>query len=705
MPSAPSSGSTAAAKLAAVTSVSEPKDINYKVTPTMWNYDNGAINQKFDFSGQVTALRLELNTQQASTVEIDLEDADFQVLSDPLFCHWAFNIEDVSVDSTRKFKTTKLSNSTDTAYLGDEADLEWVLGQRPIDFEIGDVFYRLCSLQSQQTNLTLTFEDRVASMLRDQSGALSWDRSQHTRAQFVAMLCRKAGVDYFIPELNVAQPVEIDTSTTGNSTTTQVTGHTISSAANLTVKGHAITKAQLSVANQICQLGEKLGAPSDAIVALLFDCIYESEMGLALSNPTSNYGGVLGGSKSIFSPDLSSAQAMITAAYKGGQGFTSAISLAKQKPGNIAWIGSQCTRPTPFDSSGISTQYESQSTPGGIQGTVSEATSIYAAYGGPRLTGSTTSATTSTGSYAFTRGPNEDSWDCIQRLASEVAWYAFARQNRLWFVSGNYLFQQQSQLSAQIGQDGVAWIDVDLDMGARDQTAECDIYARTDLWAALPGMVVSIVNRGPATGKWFVSQIQATPLDPTQNAQITVYKPVPKRAEPAANSSNSSTTTPAGVIANGSSSVLAAYNAAQALANKSTIYSKAARTLVPLSKVPQGANMFDCSGSVSEVLYLAGFKLPGGATTGSWAPVSGAFAAGVAGLQSGPGQMMTIWTNAEHIFLEFNLPGIGHFQGNTVSPTAGFDLYSWNTATAGWGGPTPGAGGAPQFTPLHYPGT
>ena len=149
--------------------------------------------------------------------------------------------------------------------------------------------------------------------------------------------------------------------------------------------------------------------------------------------------------------------------------------------------------------------------------------------------GKTTSVpqTTTTGTYAFQRGKNEDSYDCIQRLASEVAWYAFVRQNRLWFVSGNYLFQQDPQLTIEARKHGVDTIDLDLDMGAVDSIAQCTVNARTDIWAALPGMVVQVNKRGPATGKWMVSDVENHPLDLSQMAQITLQKAVPKRAEPA----------------------------------------------------------------------------------------------------------------------------------------------------------------------------
>lgn len=704
MSTALSKRTSASAKLAAVTSVPEPKDINYKINSVMWNYDNhGHPGLQFDFTDQVTGLRVTLGTSMASTVEIDLEDSDFAVLEDPLFKNWSFTIEDVAVDSQRKFKTNRVTNSINTKHLGDTADLEWVLGQRPIDMQVGDVFFRLCGIQSQQTTLTLTFEDRVSSKLRQKSGAKSWDRSRHTRAQFVAMLCREAGVEYFIPELDVVQPVEIDLSANGTSTQTHVTGKTISPNAQLTVKGAPATASQKKIASAILGVAHKLNAPYNAMIAMLYAAMGESALGAS----TGSQGGVFQttGVPSAYSGGtdyLAQAHGFLT----GGTSFGSPGAIAAANRGDPVW---QIANETEVNAVWLKSRGDSYgpSFPGGQAAGIAEAQAFVDAYGGPSTTGSSSSTSTSTGNYAFTRGANEDSWDCIQRLGSEVAWYAFARQNKLWFVSGNYLFQQESQLAAEVNKDGVMWIDVDLDMGARDQIAEVDIYAEASLWAALPGMMIDVVKRGPATGKWMVSQVQANPLNPTQPAQITAYKPIPKRAEPATDNAKTSTTNQA-VTAGGGSKVLAAFQAAQALSAKSLVYTKGKRALTPLAAISQGETLFDCSASVSELLWLAGFKLPGTASkAGDWTPVSGDFVPGQAGLVAGKGKTMTIWGGPTHVFIEFNLPGIGHFQGNTVSGQSGFRLFDWNSATitAGWGGPNPGQGGAGPFAPVHYPGT
>ena len=85
-----------------------------------------------------------------------------------------------------------------------------------------------------------------------------------------------------------------------------------------------------------------------------------------------------------------------------------------------------------------------------------------------------------------------------------------------------------------------------------------------------------------------------------------------------------------------------------------------------------GQAYYDCSASVSWVLLAAGFPLPGGTSWGGWAPVSGDYFAGGAGgaLKAGPGQNMTIYANADHIFIRIHPSGLADMQGNTVSARA-----------------------------------
>ena len=101
----------------------------------------------------------------------------------------------------------------------------------------------------------------------------------------------------------------------------------------------------------------------------------------------------------------------------------------------------------------------------------------------------------------------------------------------------------------------------------------------------------------------------------------------------------------------------------------------------------------DCSGSVSWVLHQAGMFDPNYAYDSTSLETWG---------QAGKGSEITVWTNSSHAFLEFNVPGVGHYQLNTVSPNgnATWEPWSYSNNDAGQGAVDSGA-----FTPRHFPGT
>jgi N-acetylmuramoyl-L-alanine amidase len=136
----------------------------------------------------------------------------------------------------------------------------------------------------------------------------------------------------------------------------------------------------------------------------------------------------------------------------------------------------------------------------------------------------------------------------------------------------------------------------------------------------------------------------------------------------------------------GDGSVQSAVEAAKKLSDYKIPYSQACRTM---KKVPPSCG-YDCSASVSWVLLTAGFKLPRDVTWGGWAPVSGDYTSWG---KAGEGKQMTVWANDGHVFIEFNVPGLGHYQLNTAGwDGSGPHFFKWGYPTSG-------------FTPRHWPGT
>lgn len=94
----------------------------------------------------------------------------------------------------------------------------------------------------------------------------------------------------------------------------------------------------------------------------------------------------------------------------------------------------------------------------------------------------------------------------------------------------------------------------------------------------------------------------------------------------------------------------------------------------------------DCSSSTSWALHQAGMY---DSTT---AQVSGSYESWG---EAGEGEQMTIWANAEHVFIEFkNVPGMGHARFDTSQHSeSGPRLVKWGSRTTS------------GFVPRHWPGT
>jgi hypothetical protein len=189
-----------------------------------------------------------------------------------------------------------------------------------------------------------------------------------------------------------------------------------------------------------------------------------------------------------------------------------------------------------------------------------------------------------------------------------------------------------------------------------------------------------------------VSSLTSQPLNVSDGVQITLQKPVPKRAEPAATSTTAAGQKPS-AQSTASGSVQAAIAQAQALDALHIPYVWGGGHVTGGASTDHPTGL-DCSGSVAWVLYHAGFKLPGGGTA---APVSGAFETWGA---PGPGKNMTIWCNAGHIFIEFKT-GSDHTQLNTSN-----NFNSGSGPRYGpWGGPGEADASSGTFVARHWPGT
>jgi hypothetical protein len=289
-----------------------------------------------------------------------------------------------------------------------------------------------------------------------------------------------------------------------------------------------------------------------------------------------------------------------------------------------------------------------------------------------------------------TDGSREDTWTCLQRLASEVNWRCFCTAGQVWFISEDRLLQAARKTLISETTLGVTNIDFEIDSGKVRDEATVTCHARR--WATPPGSLVELSGCGPGNGLWLVSDIRRGLFD--AEATITLKRPTHKLAEPAPETEaipaasgrhkNLTTKAAASIVGN---TVAKAYAAAQRIDSKHLPYvwgGGHARAGVP-SGSPPG---YDCSGSTVAVLAAAGLGFrPGGptATSGTIARSWGA---------PGYGTYMTVFANDVHVFIVFHTTkGDQHF------------------GTGRWGKSWGGAGFNPQmhptsgFQPRHWPGT
>lgn len=342
----------------------------------------------------------------------------------------------------------------------DEIDVEFPEGSGS--------WWRICMAQvdsvSDSPNVTLTFEDRIVSYLRDKWGAKVISPGATTRAQVVKTLVDEVGhgdglqpIKFVCPSLNVEQPIAVP-SPTGSGTITIAPGartadtrrktnksRGIGHGAAVTIKGQTPTATQLRLINDVLDIAQKLYAGTLPTLALLEACIQENDF-------TNNPGGG-GGSTGLLQLIPSTAQMLgvnpldvrqtVTAFLVRSQGgvIGGAIAYARQHPNASPDQVAQAVQASGAGASKYA-QWES------------EARTILAAYGGVRSgtqpvgaagTAPTVAAVSDVGQ--LTRGtsdnPDESSWDCITRLAADVQWYAFSNADTLYYLDGPDLLAQR----------------------------------------------------------------------------------------------------------------------------------------------------------------------------------------------------------------------------------------------------------------------
>ena len=133
------------------------------------------------------------------------------------------------------------------------------------------------------------------------------------------------------------------------------------------------------------------------------------------------------------------------------------------------------------------------------------------------------------------QSPLEDSWTCLQRLASEIEWVCFESFGAVYFGPYGYLTSLPPVMYPVEFQYGIGTIDGTYDVG--QPLGEITVNAVADSWWPSIGQCVQIDNLGPfsngtKTTNWLVSKIERDSLT-EPDIVITLQQPLPGLPEPA----------------------------------------------------------------------------------------------------------------------------------------------------------------------------
>lgn len=305
--------------------------------------------------------------------------------------------------------------------------------------------------------------------------------------------------------------------------------------------------------------------------------------------------------------------------------------------------------------------------------------------------------------YEFSRGtseaPNENSWDCIERLAGEVKWHAWMRNGALWYASDTWLTEQPPKYIIDEFARGID--DLQFNVDTRGQTDDCTFHCEASRYAVTPGDCVLLKNSGPANGPWIVYDV--TRAAGTATAEVKIRREVRPLPEPAPQTqSKTITTSPStggtrtvpGVGGSGADGLPAKYKALLYWSNQVSsarpVYVRGGGHVADMSTYSIHSP-FDCSGAVSYVLYKAGF-IPANGCAPSYG-MYGWFA-------PGPGKWFTLWAANGHTFLEFKQGSI--FRRFDTVPGCGHDANGPRLWTMMCPEPISGEGAWVQRHPVGY---
>jgi hypothetical protein len=401
------------------------------------------------------------------------------------------------------------------------------------DINIDGLYFRMASAERQGDTLTLTFEDREVSLLRQNDGFMKANRDSMTRAEFVHAMVRQVKevhIRFFCPQEHVTQKVAPDPNdSTGNDL---ARGGGFAPGANVTVKGINASAIQKKNIDTVLATGVSMGAVQLELVAAVETITVESScMNLSYGDRDS-----VGIFQQRNSPpwnkrnrrDVSQAA---TTFFEQAKSYLQ-LSRARGFSNISSWTLAQAVQISAFPDRYKQVATEAEATVSLWQGTGNNAQ-------GSPLSGNSFLDGSSGGSgYEFTRGTMDDlgrvtketSWDAAHRLADEVHWRCFMVSGTLYFIDDEYLMKSRPRMTFDRDYRHQGVDDLDFDYDRQKSNARITITCEIHRWGAPPGAVVKLDNLGPITGRWLVQDIKRDLF--STRASITLIKPLPQLPEP-----------------------------------------------------------------------------------------------------------------------------------------------------------------------------
>jgi hypothetical protein len=451
-----------------------------------------------DVAGSLTAARVTLTIEGASTLELDIFDPGWEIEQSGL------------LDKDQNGRLDTVAMTLDS--------LRWRLAK---------------AARSDGETLTLTFEDEVWALLRAHRTHIASSRGSMTRAQFIERMVREIRlrkVPYYAPERGRKQPVEkpdLPNARPARDSTGFDKG------ARFTIKGNTASPQQMREVATAMTVADQLDVPQDGIVrlAMLVAGIGESSFIAQMNQGGSPYGGVFQANIRGGVFKLNDTQGMARCFLKGGKGFQAGGAIAAHRsnpgwsPGEIALNVEGSTSNFPSYAAGVHFYQQHHD----------EAVKIASLWNGGGAGSSSTHEAVRVKAYRFTRGlpgQPENSAQCATRLADEVAWRFFVSGGLVYFVDDPYLLSRKALLSLT-GPDAPGLMArPSYEWDHRKKAANVTLSVAANAWQVPPGDVVVCHDMGPVTGRWIVETFEFDLLNPLA-ATITLVQPVKPKPEPA----------------------------------------------------------------------------------------------------------------------------------------------------------------------------